>query len=127
MANYEFASRTNYFKVTDVEKLKEFVGKIGAELWDGEDGTYAFGEYNLHLDEYYDEESDEYISAEKELQKLLSPGEVVVITEVGNEKLRYLRAIATIITSKTIKVLNFEDIIRKEYSKHTANNFDNEY
>lgn len=50
MANYYCCTRTNYFSVTDPEKLKEIAGRI---LWDEgelsfleeEDGRWSFGAY----------------------------------------------------------------------------------
>lgn len=112
MATYGSASRTNYFKVTDIERLKEIVGKISCEdnveLWDGKDGTYAFGAYG-DITDYYDEETDEYESIVPDLQKILPDGEICIITSAGNEKLRYIVGFSWLITNKEDTIIDLEN------------------
>jgi hypothetical protein len=111
MANYNAYSRTNYFKVTDVEKLKMLLAQTSGdvEVWE-EDGKVAFGAYDK-LTSYYDEKNDVDMEIFPELQQLLPEGEVVVIQEVGHEKLRYLVGEAYIITKDTVEVINLDTFI----------------
>lgn len=113
MSNYYETYRTNYFKVTDVDKLKEIVDNIDAELWenDEEENYYAFGRIgSWGYDTYYDEEDNE-IDTCKELQNILDKDQVCIINSIGHEKLRYLTAYSTVITNDEIK---YTDVFEKE-------------
>ncbi len=123
MANYYGATRTNYFNVTDPEKLKDIVERIN---WDWvskpaffveENGQFAFGAYSsicglkpeadasAGKDLLEDEDDDGYeVEAVYEaLQKIVAPGSAIIITEIGFEKLRYLTAFSVIITQEAIE------------------------
>lgn len=125
MANYYCCTRTNYFGVTDPEKLKEIVGRI---LWDEgnlsflaeADGRWGFGAYGsicgLRPAEPApsngdDEEEDSEWDADAvyvALQEIVAPGDAVIITEVGYEKLRYLVGSAIIVTRDSIETVNLQ-------------------
>lgn len=112
MADYYAFSRTNYFRVTDVEKLKEIVEKVGAELFEGENNTFAFGEYE-DITSYYDEDLDEEIEIFNELQPILPDGEALIFKEVGYEKLRYVSGYVIVVTNKEVKSTNLDEIALK--------------
>lgn len=100
MANYNGKVRTNYFKVKDSQKLKKFADDQGYELWEREDGYFAFGEYDVSgIEDLEDEEL-------KEFQDNLEDGQVVISMEIGNEKLRYLSAFATMISRDKIETID---------------------
>ncbi len=118
MANYYGFTRTNYFRVTDSERLKKIIDSTYAdgekthlyERSSGENTYYAFGCYGtiagLPEDwertdavEHNDLDYDAYFETlVEELSEILHPDDAIIITEVGYEKLRYLTAYSTIIT-----------------------------
>lgn len=126
MANYFGFTRTNYFSVTDEEKLRDIVNRI---IWDSEDdgffeerdGMFAFGEYgsicglrraesedSCDAEEDYDEDCDDEFEADavyEALQSIVAPDDAIIITEIGYEKLRYLVGYAVVITSKAIETV----------------------
>lgn len=113
MANYECRARSSYFRVTDEKKLRELVKKVGAELWaemiNGEE-HFAFGQYGP-ITEYPDEnEPDGLHDITSELQKIIPDDEVIVIQEIGHEKLAYIQAWSVIITKQTIEVIDLPRI-----------------
>jgi hypothetical protein len=98
LANYECCSKTNYFKVTDLKKLRQIVSGIeGAELWT-ENDRFAFGTYDDIL-VYYDENDEECDTVEA-IQSILPYGEVAIFMEIGNEKLRYINAQCIVATKE---------------------------
>lgn len=119
MANFECASRTNYFRVTDEEKLDRLLADIedacGTLHYSKEkDGqlfhvicSYGFMDFDWF------EECTGYDFFEK-LQQILPEGEVFIYMEAGHEKLRYVDADAIILTKDERRKLNFESIILKE-------------
>lgn len=124
MANYYGTTRTNYFAVTDPDRLKHIIEKVvGAEdtvcLFDCTVGgvtKYGFGCYST-ISGYpaEDEEDDyDYDAFVDDLQDVLAPGDAIAITEVGHEKLRYLYAATQIITKDTIESLDhYGDVSEK--------------
>lgn len=120
MANYNGFTRTNYFKVKDVERFKAIIdccitsGDI--DIWEeniNNETLYGFGcfgsIYGLEIDD--DENYNAFID---ELQKVVADDDAIIITEVGYEKLRYLSADSCIITSKEVKSLDLNDISKRE-------------
>ena len=122
MANYYGFTRTNYFRVTDEDRLRKIIrscacGEDTLTLFenaeDGERTWFGFGCYDsirgLDLsdsadeDDYPDYDYDAFASA---LQKILCEGDAIIITEVGYEKLRYLTATAFIITKTDMQCLD---------------------
>jgi len=121
MANYNAFTRSNYFKVTDVERMKELVASCACgedelqlfERDDGDDGkTFGFGCYgSISGLEVPGEDPDENPEYEfdpfaAELQKILCDGDAIIITEIGYEKLRYLVGYSIIITKTEIRTVD---------------------
>lgn len=130
MANYEATTRTNYFRVKDAEALKALIARTTSDietvrLWskecDDDNIRYAFGCYGSIsgikeddelLDDSYDEDAFERFV--QGLQECVVDDDAIVITEVGNEKLCYATAVATIITSTSCETV---DLTESAYSK----------
>jgi len=93
--NWYGACRSNYFRVTSVERLKELCrqGGLGGDaVWVQADGSVGFGGDNFLPCELFDEEGGESIEGQEfahEICKILEPGEVVICMESGHEGLRY--------------------------------------
>ena len=122
MANYYGKTRTNYFRVTDEEALHNLIENRCAGREDNlhlysetdENGITYFKFYcestieGLRSDEYEDEYSyDAFID---ELQKLLPENEAVIITEIGNEKMRYLHGSVIVVTQKETKYRDLDSV-----------------
>lgn len=120
MANYMGFTRTNYFSVTDAEKLRDIVGRIiwdnsGSFLEEGH-GGYVFGCYGSVIglrkskqEDCDNEDSDDDYNADsvyEALQEIVAPGDAIIITEVGYEKLRYLVGDTVVITHDAIEYIN---------------------
>lgn len=133
MANYYATTRTNYFRVKDSEALKTLIAHTTSDvefvrLWSKECADdnirYAFGCYgsisgtkeeNELLDESYDEDAfDRFVQG---LQECVADDDAIVITEVGNEKLSYVTAIATIITSTSCDTIELTDFAYEKASQ----------
>ena len=130
MANYYCKTRTNYFSVTDLEKFKQIIAScIGEEEIviideEQEDGSIKYGFYcegsveglpekedgtdnTEDFDEYdYDYNYDAFCEA---LQQILPDNDVIIITEVGSEKMRYLTGLCSVITRNEYKCINITD------------------
>lgn len=130
MANYECASRTNYFRVTDDERFNQRIaGKLTSDdgndvsVWsrtEDEVKKYAFGAYGEILYEGIPlTDSEEF---QTEMQEILPDGEAFVLEEVGHEKLRYLSGVAYIITKHDNDCIDFDTFIRKKVHDMTQNN-----
>lgn len=128
MANYYGVTRTNYFRVTDAERLKKIIdsahlGEDTLELFErkaDDEIYYGFGCYDSieglypnweRADEYDEPEDGEpsFELFEEELQKILNPCDAIIITEVGHEKLRYLTAYSCIITADGVSTVSLAD------------------
>lgn len=120
MANYCCVTRTNYFRVKDEDEFRELMSRVyGAEdsvdVWEfvmHGVKRFAFGCYggisgvsNAKADEDDDAETsyDEFIAG---LQRCVAPDDAIIITEAGNEKLRYVIGQATVITTNGCEVLD---------------------
>lgn len=129
MATYNGFTRTNYFSVTDEEKLRNIADRI---IWDSGDdaffeergGMFAFGAYgsvcglrmaesedNCDTEEDYDDCDDEFEAdaVYEALQAIVAPGDAIIITEIGYEKLRYLVGYAVVITSNAIETVELRN------------------
>lgn len=118
MANYCCAIRTNYFRVKDPEKFRDFISRVygcedSVELWEETDKygnkVFGFGCYGGigglrgDDDEYDDSCYDDFIDG---LKEHVADDDAIIILECGNEKLRYLVGCAEIITSKSYDYLD---------------------
>jgi hypothetical protein len=122
MANYVGSARSNHFRVRDGAAFLDWVGTLpgvvaredGASpdrfallVEDGEDGSWPAWR---HDEEGEDEEIDLYT----ELAGHLAEGEVVVLQEVGAEKLRYLVGYAVAVNHCGEKLaVSIDDIYEK--------------
>jgi len=123
--------RTNYFRVTDVERLKAIVEKCeGSEgekvsLFDeiiNSETLYGFG-CTAPLQGYYDEEAEEYDfdSFLDDLQKVVAPGDAVIIMEIGYEKLCYVYGTAIIVTSETTESIDLTQLALQKAAEVVGN------
>lgn len=139
MANYCCAYRTNYFKVKDNEKFKEFMTHVYAEDLEvfhkkDENGNelYGFGGYG-GISGYFNneneyEDSDEawdnaYDNLIDGLAKQVAENDAILLFEVGNEKLRYVVGSVAVITSKGYKYRDITDV-GMEMAEQMLNNPD---
>lgn len=106
MANYYSMGRTNHFAVKDPDAFAEYItplvgdGDVIREERDGVEGFILLFPDGIPC--YYDPEDGE--SVELEWDRILAPhladGEVCVMQEIGNEKLRYLTGYAIAFNNK---------------------------
>ena len=123
--------RTNYFRVTDAEKLTAILARCKPDDVDNiqlfnrkEDGEtlYAFG-CSSTINGYYvseDEEAD-YDSLIDDLQAVVAPGDAIIIMEVGYEALKYVFGSAFIITSEDMRSVDFTNTVLKEAAEVLGN------
>lgn len=144
MANYCCVYRTNYFKVKDNEKFKEFMTHVYAEDLEvfhkkDENGNelYGFGGYGGIIgyfnnkneyedsDEAWDNAYDNFIDG---LAKQVAEDDAILLFEVGNEKLRYVVGSVAVITSKGYEYRDITDV-GVEMAKQMLNNpnYDTQY
>lgn len=139
MANYITATRTNYFRVKDLEEFKEKMACFGIggggkeyDLYDtgdicphdSKDGRVALimreSVRVLPYGPYEDEDSEEYGKEYESggsfsrflqaIQDCIAPDDACIITEIGREKMRCLVGETIIITKNGIKELSLEDM-----------------
>ena len=137
MANYCCVYRTNYFKVKDNEKFKEFMTHVYAEDLEvfhkkDENGNelYGFGGYGgisgyfnneneyEDSDEAWDNAYDNFIDG---LAKQVAEDDAILLFEVGNEKLRYVVGSVVVITSKAYEYRDITNV-GVEIAKQMLNN-----
>ena len=137
MANYCCVYRTNYFKVKDNEKFKEFMTHVYAEDLEvfhkkDENGNelYGFGGYGgisgyfnneneyEDSDEAWDNAYDNFIDG---LEKQVAEDDAILLFEVGNEKLRYVVGSVVVITSKGYEYRDITNV-GVEIAKQMLNN-----
>ena len=131
MANYYGTGRSNYVKVTDVDKFKALCKERGLSPIQSED------DITLHCALSDNEDGDinnyGYIDGEDELAefpdfidevaKILCDDEVFIWVHVGSEKMRYVSGYTVAINSiGERKVINLSDIyeIAKELGKNIS-------
>lgn len=133
MANYNAASRTNYFKVKDIEAFKKSMSKISAEdleVWEdtSSDGEtlVAFGGFDVFTEVYLHEDDDDFagdylVDISEIIQPHLCDGEVCIIFESGYEKLRYVTGSAYVITKDKAEYLTIEQFAIERARELTGN------
>lgn len=121
MANYYATIRTNYFSVKDEVKFREIVDSCSAEdtvhLFEVEqpNGSKLFGFgcygsiYGIPPGEDEDDDDNNLDAFYDALQEVLPEDEAIIITEIGNEKLRYLIGCCTVITHNGIQFIDVRD------------------
>lgn len=124
MANYYGNTRTNYFRVIDEDKFNEIMADVvisedQLEIWHEErngEKYFAFGGYGcLYYEKELEDGSvlDDIDSFYEQLQTVIHPEDAIILTEVGNEKLRYLIAVSVVITKDMVDFidLNSESVL----------------
>lgn len=111
MANYQAWVRTNYFKVNDVDKMKEFCKKNGLEFWQEDEESTPKERYGFGTSVDGGIDIDELIP---EIQEFLNDEDVCVITEIGHEKLRYLVAISCIIKKTDFSHIDHMELVKDD-------------
>lgn len=121
MANYYATIRTNYFTVKDENKFREAINSCSAEdelhIFEVKrpDGNKLFGFgcygsiYGIPPREDEDDDENHLGAFYDALQEVLPEDDAIIITEVGNEKLRYLIGCCTIITHNEIQFVDVWD------------------
>ena len=133
MANYCGITRTNYFRITDLNVFTDVINRMITDadevhIFDREingETYYGFGLYGTiyglmakDKTDADDPDEDEYDDGlvHEALQEVLRGGDAIVIEEIGSEKLRYLVGYATIITKEEIKGIDLQKAVTKEIS-----------
>ena len=125
--DYSCVSRTNYFRVTDEDRLAEIISNAftssgeeieffsdtnanGKTIW----GFAAYGSIDGYRNFFTgDVDSDfdmDFYSFAKDLQEILADDDVIIIQEVGHEGLRYVTAIAWVISKTEVRTLDLADL-----------------
>jgi len=121
MANYYGMCRTNYFAVTDAVKFKAVMDCVSGEAavrffeHDIEKGKFMFyceGNITGYITDSDDEDALDgaYDKMIEMLQGVLPDGEVIILTEIGNEKMRYLHAASLLITNNGTHFIDLADV-----------------
>lgn len=116
MANYYENARTNYFKVKDESKFKDFLATLdGLETYSDKEGRHCIlFDYESGVpSSKYNEETDDYDEFDflGELSEHLTDGSIAIVMGSGAEKLRYVTGYAEAINSKGERVsVNIDSI-----------------
>lgn len=114
MADFNCCIRSNYFRVIDEERLKNFIGSMEANcvisLWemysDRHEKLFTFGCEGYIWGSNPDE--PDFGKDLKKIGELLPDGEVLIVMTVGHEKLRYVSGVAYIVTNNYMTVIDLE-------------------
>ena len=113
MSNYDATTRSNYFRVKDAPAFQAWALSCNLKFW-MEDDRFAVCVANRDYGAgwpIYDGEADKHINLEQELSEHLVEGEVAILLEVGNEKLRYLIGLAVAVNASGVTTsVNLRDI-----------------
>lgn len=93
MGTYYGTARSNYVRVKDAAAFRAFIGSFpDLELQEHEAGFvfYAAGDHGWDFSRDDDAEEMDVEAFAEALSEHLAEGQVAVLIEVGNEKLRYL-------------------------------------
>ena len=111
MANFEEKVTSNFFKVKDsklfINEIEEKQIECFFEIKHNDNERIAIVSYDGLITE--DFEYDDFI---KLIQNHIYDDEIVVIKSIGNEKLRYLTADATIVSKEKVEYIEFGKIIK---------------
>ena len=133
MANYEGTTKTNYFRTTNAEELESIINNIVSEddihLSSREINNELYFSFSTMGDiggVYIEEDEDyDYDLMCEQLQKVVHPEDAIIITSVGNEKLRYVAGDSTIITVNGVEHINIWNESQKVAKKLLNNpNYD---
>ena len=113
MANFEEKVTSNFFKVKDpklfINEIEEKEIECFFERKYNDNERFAIVSYDGLITE--DFEYDDFI---KLIQNHIYDDEIVVIKSIGNEKLRYLTADATIVSKEKVEYIEFGKIIKNK-------------
>ena len=116
MANFEEKVTSNFFKVKDsklfINEIEEKQIECFFERKYNDNERFAIVSYDglVAVDAYGEDfEYDDFI---KLIQNHIYDDEIVVIKSIGNEKLRYLTADATIVSKEKVEYIEFGKIIK---------------
>lgn len=111
MADYVYKGRTNYFRIKDEANWDVFMRMIEADDFSFKDkdgiAWHGFGT-DTSLAKCDDEGND--LPYEAMLQEIIAEDDACIITEIGNEKLRYLDGYVTVITKDQIATRSLREI-----------------
>ena len=118
MANFEEKVTSNFFKVKDsklfINEIEEKEIECFFERKYNDNERFAIASYDglMTVDKYGEDfEYDDFI---KLIQNHIYDDEIVVIKSIGNEKLRYLTADATIVSKEKVEYIEFGKIIKNK-------------
>lgn len=133
VANLYDVSRTNLFKVTDVDKFVELMDRANS----GESELYlfmdqaprvGFGLYDSLRgfaapedaadEEEYGEDVEPFL---EELGKLIAPGDACILTCAYHEKLRAVGGYAYIVTPERVEYLSLQDMAIRQAREMLGN------
>lgn len=121
MANYYATIRTNYFSVKDEDAFRKLILSVRAEdevyifEQSQSDGSKKFGFgclgsiYGISAEPEEDDSEDDMDCFLDALQNLVCEDDAIIMTEVGNEKLRYVIGYSIVITSEEIQGIGIPD------------------
>lgn len=135
MANWYGTARSNYFRVKDVSQFLIWADARDLDTFQNKEGRYAIaardgeGWPSSYVDTAGDYDVEVEFDPPTELFAHLADGEVAVLMEVGNEKLRYLTGYAVAVNhkgdivsvrldeiyKKACQAFQVEDVTRAEY------------
>jgi hypothetical protein len=116
--NFECTTRSNYFRVKDEDAFRAFMNTVSGDdlrvLEEHRDGQtlYGFGAFGCIDGVASDnEDSDEvdYDAFLSGLQSHVAEDDAIIIMQAGNEGLRYVVGVATVITTKDVQYINIDD------------------
>ena len=98
MGTYIAECRSNYVRAKNPKRLKDVLGEYELQIIEDDDERIGFiSQYQEGVPRHIDndgEYSDMYIDDDPRIPKLMAEGEVLVIIEIGQDKMRYLRGYA---------------------------------
>ncbi len=125
MADYISCTKTNYFQVTSEQELQDLVSQIDCtdeiEISTAtEKGKtyYSLCAYGSFLGLEDEEDLEELY---KEFQRILPDGEVLIIFEIGHEKLRSIDGCTVVITNEAYQFKSLQNIAT-EMVRNITNN-----
>lgn len=116
MANFEEKVTSNFFKVKDsklfINEIEEKQIECFFERKYNDNERFAIVSYGSLITEDENGEDFEYDDFIKLIQNHIYDDEIVVIKSIGNEKLRYLTADATIVSKEKVEYIDLGKIIK---------------
>ena len=128
MANYYGYARSNYVRIIDEEGLVKSLEGLSVKVYLSQDNPelscLLCDNESGWMTARYDEESGEEteFSFEKDVMPFIAEGEVLIVQEIGNEKLRYLvgQSVAFVRKGDTVQSIgigmdNIYELASKEF------------